>query len=322
MIKREAIALFCLSLLLFASGCATPDGKHHLILAWMPEIDPTNDAVVTGVALGVANNLGDRDRTVVNGINAEIMGLGILFPLSPYDPGRDYYRLPIDSPSIRQDMPVVYGIDISPGGTFFRGDVLGISVCGMASGKNRVTGIALHGIYSFTEDMTGLQVSAWSANHRMSGIQIGIWNRSARLRGVQVGLINQSLQAKGLQLGLWNRNGRRGLPIINWDFSATTSTRHPPRNPQYTRRVTADYFLKLVEGAEAVSPDQFLGQTIEYRDQYVYLTRPPYRGNSQSFHTAIEGLSPYQLGILKKISAGGTTTKSTLSFEGAPSNER
>lgn len=229
---KTTIALFCVSLFLFASGCATSDGRHHLILAWMPDLDPDEDTVVSGVALGLANNLGDRGETVVCGMNAEIVGAGFLIPLAPNDTGRYFYRLPIDGPSHTQNVPVVYGVDISPGGTIFPGNVLGISVCGMGSGKNRLTGLALHGIYSFTQDMTGLQVSAFSANHRMTGVQIGIWNRAARLRGVQLGLVNHSLQAKGLQLGLWNRNGRRGLPLINWDYSATTSSKNPPQNPR------------------------------------------------------------------------------------------
>jgi hypothetical protein len=37
-------------------------------------------------------------------------------------------------------------------------------------------------------------------------------------KGVQVALYNKSMDFRGVQLGLWNVNGRRSLPLINWQF--------------------------------------------------------------------------------------------------------
>lgn len=37
-------------------------------------------------------------------------------------------------------------------------------------------------------------------------------------KGLQIGIRNKSDNMKGIQIGLWNVNGKRKLPIINWNF--------------------------------------------------------------------------------------------------------
>jgi hypothetical protein len=37
-------------------------------------------------------------------------------------------------------------------------------------------------------------------------------------RGVQIALFNSSMNFKGIQIGLWNKNQKRSLPFINWNF--------------------------------------------------------------------------------------------------------
>lgn len=54
----------------------------------------------------------------------------------------------------------------------------------------------------------------------LKGVQIGgenyIINRG---RGLQIGIFNSAKNFKGIQLGLWNKNDKRALPFLNWQFS-------------------------------------------------------------------------------------------------------
>jgi hypothetical protein len=33
-------------------------------------------------------------------------------------------------------------------------------------------------------------------------------------------MFNKTLDLRGIQIGLWNKNGKRSLPLINWQFKA------------------------------------------------------------------------------------------------------
>lgn len=54
----------------------------------------------------------------------------------------------------------------------------------------------------------------------LKGVQIGgenyILNRG---RGLQIGIFNKAKNFRGIQLGLWNKNDKRALPFLNWQFS-------------------------------------------------------------------------------------------------------
>jgi hypothetical protein len=45
-----------------------------------------------------------------------------------------------------------------------------------------------------------------------------IGNHDTKCKGIQIGLINSAVDLKGLQIGLWNKNQKRSMPIINWNF--------------------------------------------------------------------------------------------------------
>jgi hypothetical protein len=40
--------------------------------------------------------------------------------------------------------------------------------------------------------------------------------------GMQLGILNLAEELRGFQIGLWNRNARRALPFINWQFRASS----------------------------------------------------------------------------------------------------
>lgn len=81
-------------------------------------------------------------------------------------------------------------------------------------------GIIIGLFENYNKQLDGLQLSVWNDNENSRGAQIGIiYNRTEKLKGVQVGVINKSKDTKGLQIGLWNKNEKRTLPFINWNFA-------------------------------------------------------------------------------------------------------
>ena len=67
-------------------------------------------------------------------------------------------------------------------------------------------GMMISGVVNYAQQFNGMQISL--SNH--------INNRGA---GLQIGLFNRAKNFRGIQLGLWNKNDKRSLPIINWQFS-------------------------------------------------------------------------------------------------------
>ncbi|WP_254517634.1 LA_2272 family surface repeat-containing protein, partial [Salmonella enterica] len=43
-------------------------------------------------------------------------------------------------------------------------------------------------------------------------------NVGMKCRGIQIGLYNRCNDFRGIQIGMWNENGKRKLPLINWNF--------------------------------------------------------------------------------------------------------
>ncbi|WP_374465481.1 hypothetical protein [Chryseobacterium sp.] len=66
----------------------------------------------------------------------------------------------------------------------------------------------------------GMSVSPFfNVHHEMKGVSIApLANIGQKCRGIQIGLYNQCKDFRGIQIGGWNENGRRKLPLINWNF--------------------------------------------------------------------------------------------------------
>ncbi len=75
------------------------------------------------------------------------------------------------------------------------------------SGSNSVVtnGITISPFYNYNGEANGLSVGL-------------VGNNAGALNGAQIGLFNRSSETKGLQIGLWNKNEKRSLPFINWNF--------------------------------------------------------------------------------------------------------
>ncbi|MCC3216731.1 hypothetical protein LIV57_15805 [Chryseobacterium sp. X308] len=66
----------------------------------------------------------------------------------------------------------------------------------------------------------GMSVSPFfNVHHEMKGVSVApLANIGQKCRGIQIGLYNQCKDFRGIQIGGWNENGRRKLPLINWNF--------------------------------------------------------------------------------------------------------
>ena len=66
----------------------------------------------------------------------------------------------------------------------------------------------------------GVAVSPFfNLHHEMKGVSVApLANIGKKCRGIQIGLYNKCDDFRGVQIGGWNENGKRKLPLINWNF--------------------------------------------------------------------------------------------------------
>lgn len=115
----------------------------------------------------------------------------------------------------------------------------GISIAGLGSGSFRNNGIQIAGggtssVYSngiiisyinaSVHTGNGVQISSFNDYVNFTGLQVGLVNDidgiSENFSGLQIGLYNCAKKLKGVQLGLINKNEKRTLPLINWNFKS------------------------------------------------------------------------------------------------------
>jgi len=165
-----------------------------------------------------------------------------VFPLSPlYVLFVDQSHLKSDSEQTFQNIlkeeinEKVYGLNFETG-SFSETDIYGISISGVFHYSRKSNGINIAGVYNTIELSNGLMMGVignevYSGNGMMisgvvnyaqqfNGMQISLSNHiNNRGAGLQIGLFNRAKNFRGIQLGLWNKNDKRSLPIINWQFS-------------------------------------------------------------------------------------------------------
>jgi len=66
----------------------------------------------------------------------------------------------------------------------------------------------------------GMAVSPFfNLHHEMKCVSVApLANIGKKCRGIQIGLYNKCDDFRGIQIGGWNENGKRKLPLINWNF--------------------------------------------------------------------------------------------------------
>ena len=76
-------------------------------------------------------------------------------------------------------------------------------------------------VVSVNNSCNGISLAAFNLTNQINGLSISlVKNRSDKCKGVQIGLFNQADELNGFQFGLWNKNQKRSLPFINWNFSS------------------------------------------------------------------------------------------------------
>ncbi|WP_281230911.1 LA_2272 family surface repeat-containing protein [Flavobacterium gelatinilyticum] len=182
---------------------------------------------VNGFALGVGHYENKKIKLqTINGLNVEASPLSIaLFTISINVPFESFLvginDNVISNVAFFDDVTKTYikinGLNISSGGFTGGAEMRGMNVS-IISGMNTMNGFSVGGILH-TENFAGLSISGFAnISESGNGIQIAPSNVSRRHNGIQIGLFNHSKNLRGVQFGIWNTNGKRKLPLINWQF--------------------------------------------------------------------------------------------------------
>ncbi len=114
----------------------------------------------------------------------------------PNDNYCDKYRPPVN----------IIGLNIGIlGSSWQNNNIHGANICGLGTISNQIKGFSLTGGVSVIEEQNGVVIS-------------GLVNVVKKGSGLQISIVNYAKQFKGIQFGLWNRNEKRSLPIVNWNF--------------------------------------------------------------------------------------------------------
>ena len=86
--------------------------------------------------------------------------------------------------------------------------------------KSVINGLDINASGSFESKTNGITLSLVMNKHYVvNGVTFAtIGNHDIKCNGVQIGLFNSCKDLKGIQIGLWNKNQKRSLPFINWNF--------------------------------------------------------------------------------------------------------
>jgi hypothetical protein len=226
---KKSIIIF--ALFLSAINCHAQNRKFRPLL-WTTHSQNTD---IAGISIGALPKGIFKDTTLTRtfGIRIEAPGLGLLFPLIPKSPISQSLEAYEGKMNYKPN-EVVYGINISSGSTY-ETEVHGISLALIGQYLHKINGITITGLGNITERYNGITISgigndsfktngmavAFIANSSQyfNGIQISAQNFiETKGTGLQIGIFNKATNFKGIQLGLWNKNDKRSLPLINWNF--------------------------------------------------------------------------------------------------------
>jgi hypothetical protein len=198
---------------------------------------------VNGLSVGVADFSDDEEKSIVNGLKIELIGMGILFFLIPKSPIVEDASL-LEDYRKNNDIQQVNGFSLSGSGSICDCLINGVSAGYIGQLNYKVNGFSVSAAMNFAQIHNGIQVAMFNESFKTNGLQTGISNGSYKMNGAQIGLVNGSddfkglqiglvnksksqtgLQIglfnftnkiKGLQLGFWNVNTKRSLPILNF----------------------------------------------------------------------------------------------------------
>lgn len=218
----------------------------------------TGESAIYGLSVGVGSNTYQNSQEVSvisNGIRIEPLSQSLLIvTLFFFSPDEVHYpRDPNDFESFDKKIPneIINGLNISCGTNAFADlngitvsaisqtlkNSNGISVAGFGSGSFRnngiqiagggtratySNGIIISGLITEVHKGRGVQIGGFNQYVDFRGLQVGVFNdvemKAEDFRGLQIGIYNNAKKLKGIQIGLINRNEKRILPLINWNF--------------------------------------------------------------------------------------------------------
>jgi|GEM_PF-1070423 len=188
---------------------------------------------VNGLTLGVGHYENRRIKfQEVNGVNIEAspmaallvtFGIGITIesfflaarkePFNSFSLSRTFLKRDNDSLKTR-----INGLNISSGGFLEGAEISGVNICVVTS-LNKMNGISVTGAILSAGKMNGISFCGIANIAEVgNGLQVAISNVARDYHGLQIGLFNNAKNLRGLQFGLWNTNGKRRLPLVNWQF--------------------------------------------------------------------------------------------------------
>lgn len=181
-------------------------------VAWIiPAIATRINGLAGGLIINSLKYEGDSLTTVVNGVCIEVLGLGVVVPLAEpiFWEHDSIYQNIIKRDSIFENYyKIKYkinGLSLSPGGLGGRDIALnGLNI----SVLNTLTGKVNGASFCFLFNYSGV----------VNGISAAIFNGTLQTKGLQIGIINHTTKLRGFQLGLWNKNEKRSLPFVNWNW--------------------------------------------------------------------------------------------------------
>ncbi|MGN6420402.1 MAG: LA_2272 family surface repeat-containing protein [Pseudobacter sp.] len=170
---------------------------------------PSKAKRINGVNIGLISFLGGEDTLKISGVNLNADLLSVFFTMYlPFIPQDTTWKHPETYPPASKYDPSqhkIHGLSLSAGGVI-DGSIRGVAINGSICMLSELRGICITGIKNRFDEFHGLAIG-------------GIANLSYKGRGVQIGLVNKCKDLRGVQFGLWNVNGKRRLPLINWNFS-------------------------------------------------------------------------------------------------------
>jgi hypothetical protein len=193
------------------------------------------DINIHGLSVGIGTVSNTVRNTNTNGIKIEAIGAGIVIPLVPRSPVVESDNA-FEAIARQPVSERINGISLSATGTVCDCITNGLNLGLIGNINYTVNGITASVFMNFAQKHNGLQLAMFNESYYFSGIQIGVSNYAAKAggiqiglgnfgrqtKGIQIGLLNKTKNLKGLQFGLWNVNGKRKLPIINWQFKSKT----------------------------------------------------------------------------------------------------
>ncbi|MBO0591985.1 hypothetical protein I2486_11265 [Cellulophaga sp. E16_2] len=194
------------------------------------------DVDIAGVSFGFVPRDLTNDTSLVRtyGVRVEAFPLSFFYFMAPKSPlstyNEEYYKTLKGNASQQ-----INGLNIATG-SFEEIDVNGISTTLFLHYSRKHNGVAVAGVTNTIERGNGLMI-AYGGNdvyhgngimvgtlfgnstNSFNGLQISAANFiSEKGTGLQIGIFNSATNFRGLQLGLWNKNSKRSLPFINWQF--------------------------------------------------------------------------------------------------------